>query len=155
MRTLAEQAITWHHANQDEDSLTAFLAWLPVRGSILEIGSYCGGTLWLWSRVFARVTAITLPSQCASHPFDGHGARVIWGDSHDWHDVGLVDVVFHDGDHSTAGIVRDLCGYPAAWHAIHDIYAEAAPAWARLRALPGTCEFGGRLGIGVIPGWLL
>lgn len=154
MRTLAAEAITWHHANQDEDSLTAFLEWLPIRGSILEIGSYCGGTLWLWSRLFAQVTAITLPSQCQSHPFDSHGARVIWGDSHECRDVGPVDLVFHDGDHSWAGIMADIICYPATYHAVHDIDAEACAAWAQLAAVHQVVEFHGRLGIGVITGAL-
>lgn len=115
---------------------------------ILEVGSYMGGTLCAWRRMWpdAFVVAVDLPDP-PDRPIVAHGAHLIVGDSHDVATARLVvdrlmtdvrgrglateeewgvDMLFLDGDHSLPSVWRDLELYgpmisPGGLLAMHDV----------------------------------
>ena len=133
----------------------------PAR--ILEIGTYRGGTLLVWSQVASQqVIACDVRIRDHMRPVferfapEGSGARVrtLEGDSHqeafrrrvESALDGPVDFLFIDGDHTEEGVRRDFAMYrplvrPGGLVAFHDI-ADRQPLpenqvqhfWRKLRA---------------------
>lgn len=80
---IARAAVTIHGAQQDEQEFALTLSVIRAAGpldTVLEIGSWKGGSLYAWSRLASQVITVTLPDR-AAEPFNPHGARIIWGDS--------------------------------------------------------------------------
>jgi predicted O-methyltransferase YrrM len=122
----------------------------PPPRVVVEIGSAQGGTLMAWRSLPSQplVYAVTL-----AHPWGeavSYGATVLDGDSHDRATLQRlrdqiggrpVDVLFLDGDHSTAGAQADWDMYsplvrPGGLVLIHDIVCaaepEVGPWWRKL-----------------------
>lgn len=116
---IARDAIEFHGAQHDTWELATLLEvvdFMVRPKSVVEIGSWRGGSLYAWSRLLHTVIAVTLPERAAD-PFNSHGATVIWGDSHNVVTqkilAGLLGdqppgLVFIDGDHSEDGARADL-----------------------------------------------
>lgn len=133
---IADAAVTRHGAQHNRAELAILLAVVHqvIRPRLMvEIGSWSGGSLYAWGRLGIPAIAVTLPEHAAG-PFNAHGARVIWGDSHhpgiqaqlaDAIGASTVDLVFIDGDHTEAGAAADLDLAarlaPTAVVAVHDI----------------------------------
>lgn len=129
-----------------------FWWWVESRGvaNILEIGSFCGGTLWYWSQLSGPVTVVSIdqpvherwpePRQAQIEArtkwhswFKGDNQLIeIQGDSHDPYSVseaahwGPYDLAFIDGDHSYEGVHADFDNYapmvrPGGIIAFHDV----------------------------------
>lgn len=122
----------------------------PVR-RIIEIGSFCGGTLWYWSQLrngqLHVVTVDDLVPEIYPEPRQAQiDARPQWqswfkpphmltelvGDSHDQTVIdaaakwGPYDMAFIDGDHSYDGVHADFAAYGAMVRrggiiAMHDV----------------------------------
>jgi predicted O-methyltransferase YrrM len=120
-------------------------------GSVLEIGTAMGGTLFLLSRAAAEdaeLQTVDLPGGpfgsgyqadwlplLKSMPLRSQRFRALRGDSHDeatrnqvseWFGGKLLDFVLIDGDHRYEGVRRDFELYgslvrPGGWIAFHDI----------------------------------
>jgi predicted O-methyltransferase YrrM len=148
---LAFEAVTHQHALQKIDELHAALG---VADSvhpkvIVEIGCGQGGTLWTWQAAFpdAAVYAVTLNRRGVHE----HGSTLLEGDSRDRATLQRlkdqlggrkVDVLFIDGDHSSAGARSDWDMYsplvrPGGLVLVHDIACaaepEVAPVWERIK----------------------
>jgi predicted O-methyltransferase YrrM len=154
--------------------------------TILEIGTGLGGTTVLLTQVAADdavVVSVDLPRGPARGPLLAAGARgrqcvhCLRADSHDPGTLDRVqgvlrgrpvDVLFIDGDHTPAGVRRDLEMYtplvrPGGWVGLHDIvpgpyeFVGGVPElWSQLKADRETREFvadweQGGLGIGAFP----
>ena len=113
-------------ASQDPVELAMALHLIAARRPqiVVEIGCDRGGTLYAWRQVCNRVYGITTldnsyESGGSGLPLADHGAVMLIGDSHDPGTLqGLcilldsdVDVLVLDGDHSPAGVCRDLATY--------------------------------------------
>lgn len=98
---------------------------------VLEVGSLFGGTLWYWSHLplVEQLITVDLPSDWERVAAGVREARPLWAewmDGIDFHDfradsqqdetveavievlTGRFDLAFIDGDHSEAGVRRDL-----------------------------------------------
>jgi predicted O-methyltransferase YrrM len=142
---VAESAVGTHYAVQKPAELAELLELLatdvrPRR--VLEIGSDAGGTLWAWRQLptVSQVCAISL----AGGPFStGRRLQVDVqrllhvGDSHSpgahlWAiELKPFDFLFLDGDHTEAGVRRDLELYaplvaPGGLIALHDVLRHPA-----------------------------
>jgi cephalosporin hydroxylase len=175
-------------ASQDPWELRAALELIRQAGPevIVEIGCDRGGTLYCWRSVCKQVYGITthdnsLETGGSGLELETHGAYIHMGDSHDaaalnWLSAMLigdllgppdrVDVLVIDGDHSAAGIWRDLEMYGPLVRAgglilLHDITSlpqacppvEMAAVWPDLVARYETseiCNPEGGFGWGVI-----
>lgn len=104
---IANAAVHQYGALQDEWELAQLLHIAQISGvrSVLEIGSYTGGSLWAWRQVVPNVYCVTLET---GQPFRSHGAKVVAGDSTDiavqqrmtdMIDGVPLDMVFIDGGH--------------------------------------------------------
>jgi predicted O-methyltransferase YrrM len=121
-------------AMQKKAELRPFISFLrrhPLQ-TIVEIGTYSGGTLWLWCQIAsptAHVVSIDLPGgafgggqneaqaeQFRSFARDGQRLTLIRADSHDRQtldelarELGRVsiDFLFIDGDHTYEGVKQD------------------------------------------------
>lgn len=93
-------------------------AFIAPRVRVLEVGSYKGGTLAGYRRMWpdALVVSVDLPDPPDRY-IAAHGAHLIERDSHELETLALVgdalgsegvDLVFIDGDHSYAGVRRDV-----------------------------------------------
>jgi predicted O-methyltransferase YrrM len=137
---LARRAVELEHAAQKPAELARLLEWLEGRDAprvVLEIGSYRGGTLWLWRKLWpaARLLAV---DDFSLDPCEGCATRVAHRDcphrrieqalgrwprgrllSADSHAAssrdaisawsgGGVDFLHIDGDHSAEGARRDV-----------------------------------------------
>lgn len=131
-------------------------------GIIVEIGSDAGGTLAAWTQLAPVVISVDLPSGPFStrRPLEGHGAKLIAGDSHDpdvWMQLyrlvgrGGIDFLFVDGDHTYTGVRADAVRYEMLVRrgglvAFHDVCPHpdhpdvgVPQLWAEIKAgqLPG------------------
>jgi hypothetical protein len=147
-------------AQEDEELLEAF-GWMRDIGRIgvyVEIGSRFGGSLYAMARFLGRgatLIAIDLPDGPWGHPDgpavlgkvaadlrdEGYDVHVIAGDSHAAGTRAAlerllagraIDVLFLDGDRTTAGILRDAADYGTFLRVeglllLHDIAAEPGP----------------------------
>lgn len=116
---IAAAAVDGHGAQHNRTELAMLLAVVHqvIKPRLMvEIGSWRGGSLYAWSRLAIPVVAVTLPEK-AAEPFRSHGARMVWGNSHDpgvqaqlLAQLGgkYVDLVFIDGDHTETGARQDL-----------------------------------------------
>lgn len=139
-------AVTQCGAIQKPEELAEFIALVePLKPNVIvEIGSYAGGTLSVWTTLAETVFAVDLPptgiyaaTGTAQQP---HGARMVFGDSHDplTRDTlraalngRPVDVLFIDGDHTYPGVKADWEMYgplvrPGGLIGFHDIVAHPA-----------------------------
>jgi predicted O-methyltransferase YrrM len=147
-------------AQEEEELLEAF-GWMREIGPIgiyVEIGSRFGGSLYAMARYLGRdamLVAIDLPDGPWGHPEgpavlarvaadlrdEGYDVHVIAGDSHAAGTRSAlerllagraIDVLFLDGDRTTAGILRDAADYGAFLRdegllLLHDVAAEPGP----------------------------
>lgn len=137
---LAGQAVLNEHAAQKPEELAALVEWTrsrPPARSVLEIGVYRGGTLWLWRELWphARIVAVDNMSlercpgcehriahrDCSNRRIGRAlgpwpAGRLYIGDSHTeqtrdrvryWLDGGC-DFLHIDADHSAEGVRRDF-----------------------------------------------
>lgn len=112
----AVEAIVKHRAQQKVAELSALLAFLEGRkiDRVLEIGSYNGGTLWLWTQIAEIVVSVDI----LAVPTD-HIERPVWAlraDSHHPFTLALLeeiefDLIFIDGDHTYEGVRQDWLDY--------------------------------------------
>jgi predicted O-methyltransferase YrrM len=113
---IAEKAVHDYGALQDEWEFGILLDLVKLHGvrTMVEIGSYTGGSLWAWRQVVPNVMAVTMDS--GSH-FHSHGASMIFGDSTDptvqarmeQRLNGIpVDFVFIDGGHDMITAMSDF-----------------------------------------------
>lgn len=114
--SIAEEAVHHYGALQDEWEFAALLEMVRQRGvrTMLEIGSYTGGSLWAWRQVVPNVFGVTL---CPDGGFHSHGASMIYGDSTVQDTMSRmvarldnqpVDFVFIDGGHDVATTRADM-----------------------------------------------
>jgi SAM-dependent methyltransferase len=154
---IATTAIVRYGAQQKLAELRAFLDFLiPHRiDSVLEIGSWTGGTLWAWAQIASEVVSIDVDWR--SEALDPPPAPVqrILGNSHDEATKAKLqgrsfDLVFIDGDHTYEGVKRDYEMYAPLGRlvAIHDIVPHVTssgihvePFWAELTHRARTIEF--------------
>lgn len=122
-----------------------------IPGNVLEIGTWKGGTFYLWWNICCGLTiSIDLPGGAFGGdrltPDDllrrddmlrslGPGVALIRGDSHSQQNTRFVakmlngeklDFLFIDGDHTYEGVKQDFLMYspfvsPSGWIAFHDI----------------------------------
>lgn len=131
---IAIPAVRNFGALQDEWEFARLMDIVKLAGvsTMLEIGSYTGGSLWAWRQVVPNVLAVTL--EASPGQFRSHGASMVYGDStakatQDRVDELLggkpVDFVFIDGGHD-----EETCHSDFQWAlrlvkhgiiAIHDI----------------------------------
>jgi predicted O-methyltransferase YrrM len=168
--SLAREAIERHGALQkpaELEALVDLLAQRPLR-RVVEIGSFEGGTLWLWARLAeddATLVSIDLPAPGAS--LDGAALRraaqrlvLLRGDSHARamrdrcaHELGgPADLLFIDGDHGWAGCRADVELYlplvrSSGLAVLHDIVphpqvpsCQVDRVWRELRSWARTLE---------------
>lgn len=78
---LATMAVQKHGALQDEWEFAALMDIVRRAGvsTMVEIGSYTGGSLWAWRQIVPNVLGVTLES--APGQFLSHGASMVYGDS--------------------------------------------------------------------------
>lgn len=120
---------------QDQREFERFYLWVMSQRvrSVLEVGSFYGGTLWFWSRLIAveRIVAIDLPVVDAdSRAEQARACRAMWpgwmagidfvhvvGNSTDAGIVeraaklGQYDMAFIDGDHASNIVRADWANY--------------------------------------------
>lgn len=105
---IARKAIDEFGALQDEWELATVLELVRLHQvtTIVEIGSYTGGSLWAWRQIVPHVYGVTL--EYHPHMFHSHGASMVYGDSTTQDtrtrlvralDGRVVDMVFIDGGH--------------------------------------------------------
>lgn len=154
----AVRAIVAFGAQQKAAELSALVAFLERRelSSVLEIGSWTGGTLWLWAQLADTVISIDVSEIPTGHI--DRPVLLVRGDSRSrstWRTVaGLsFDMVFIDGDHRYAGVASDWAMYsqlvnPGGVVVLHDIVKHAPEAecdvdrlWAELKTRYTTREF--------------
>ncbi|MGH7345917.1 MAG: class I SAM-dependent methyltransferase [Candidatus Rokuibacteriota bacterium] len=137
---LAAWAVEHEHAAQKPDELARLVEWLgerPEPRTVLEVGSFKGGTLWLWRRLWraARIVAVDdfslepcegcarrrAHSDCPHRRIEAAlgrwpRGRLLSADSHAessrarvtaWLEGGC-DFLHIDGDHSAEGVRRDV-----------------------------------------------
>lgn len=115
--SMATMAVQEHGALQDEWEFAMLLDIVRRSGvsTMLEIGSYTGGSLWAWSQIVPNVLGVTL--EAAPGQFRSHGASMVYGDStakatQDRVDELLggkpVDFVFIDGGHDYYTALADF-----------------------------------------------
>ena len=117
----ADIATTQHRASQQpwELSVTLDLLTYVIRPrTILEIGSWYGGSLYAWASVpGAEVISMTLPETRDALDGNSHGAQILYGNSHDEEAYERLagalqgrplDFAFIDGDHSETGCRQDF-----------------------------------------------
>lgn len=117
LTTIAEKAIHGYGALQDEWELAMLLHMARQHHptTMLEIGSYTGGSLYAWKMAlpYCRIHAVTIGDNASFHSW---GASMIFGDSTDpevqarvWDKVGDgVDFVFVDGGHDEPTAYSDV-----------------------------------------------
>jgi hypothetical protein len=112
--SLAVEAITKHGAQQKVAELTALLELLRGReiDSVLEIGSWTGGTLWLWAQIAKYVVSIDLETRGPALGVLPAPVERILGDSHLQSTKArlgsrLFTMLFLDGGHTYEDIKRD------------------------------------------------
>lgn len=152
----AIRAITDFGAQQKATELTAlleFLASLKI-DSVLEIGCWTGGTLWLWTQIADKVVSIDVAAHGDRRELPASVHRIL-GDSHDPTVKAQLagqrfDLVFIDGDHTYDGVRRDWEMYAplGRYVALHDIVwhppisgIHVQPFWDELKARHDTVEF--------------
>lgn len=124
MLDLAEEAVHSHHADQKPAELAA-LGYL-IRGcharSLIEVGTFRGGTSWFFRALGLEVLTIdTDQSQVAIREPGVHYVEAHSMSARTWT---ASDVVFIDGDHSYTGVCGDWKRYgPLARQLVvfHDI----------------------------------
>lgn len=113
---MADRAVHEFGALQDEWEFACLLAHVRAVGvrTMVEIGSYTGGSLWAWRQVVPNVIGVTIGD---SQSFHSHGARMIYGDSRERETqdrlrllLGLtpVEFVFIDGGHDYETCLSDF-----------------------------------------------
>lgn len=164
---VAETAVHKHNAVQKVSELAQLLTLLDKEIKprvVLEVGSDLGGSLYAWSCLpsVERVYAVTLPPP-DGYTADYHGADVVLGDSHQRETVDRlldrlenrsVDFLFIDGDHSAAGVRRDLHAFLSLVRregglvVLHDIVVHPQfpdcrvhEVWAELQTYRPTSQF--------------
>ena len=154
----AVRAIVEFGAQQKAAELSALVTFLQRRrlSSVLEIGSWSGGTLWLWAQLADTVVSIDVSEIPTAHI--DRPVMLVRGDSRSWSTwravAGLVfDMVFIDGDHHYAGAASDWAMYSplvklggiAVLHdiATHDpgVECEVDRLWMQLKDRHDTREF--------------
>jgi predicted O-methyltransferase YrrM len=155
----AVKAIVEYGAQQKVTELSALLGFLEDREihNVLEVGSWTGGTLWLWEQIAdGLIVSVDMEEIPSAHL--GPRSRLVRGDSHKYETRALVppanfQLVFIDGDHTDAGVRHDYSMYaplvaPGGLIAIHDIvwhppnsgiYVEEF--WTELKKHERTIEF--------------
>lgn len=152
---LAHDAVAEHDAQQKSWELARFGELLLEHGytSIIEVGTYAGGTAWFLHQLGLELTVVDR-SLVGPHRIDG--VRYMQGDS-----VAVaarldpVDAVFIDADHAYEGVKRDWLAYrplvvPFGCVAFHDIVDHFSPEhdlnchvdqlWAELKPGHRTME---------------
>ncbi len=78
---IATRAVRDYGALQDGWEFAVLLDLVKQAGvrTMIEIGSYTGGSLWAWRQVVPNVLAVTM--EAAPGQFHSHGASMIYGDS--------------------------------------------------------------------------
>lgn len=110
---LAEKAVNEHGALQKISELEWLIKVLCTDSqpkSILEIGSWKGGTLWLWMQLAEKVWSIDPFLLLNLEEWDETRLTVITaysGEAIRRLSEPVFDVVFIDGDHSAAGVRND------------------------------------------------
>lgn len=194
---LATYAVENERAAQKPEELAALILLLeqrdlsPAPASVLEIGVYRGGTLWLWRQLWPHARMIGVDDMslercpgcerriahrdCSNRRILralGHwpDGRLLVGDSHSersrdrvayWlKDLGGLDFLHIDGDHTAAGVRRDYALYAPMVRrggviVLHDVAGEAFPGvvsfWQELERtepetltlLEGRTDWGG------------
>lgn len=169
---------TGHFFAQDEHEFSRLLWHMAGSGSMLEIGSRYGETLWRFAAHMpagSRIVSVDLgddpftPQQRTSLWWYGvcgrlaeqHDVHLIEGNSHDAAIIkrvkalGTFDFGFIDGDHTTSGVREDWLQF-SAWCrvlAFHDILLPAvAKVWKEAKKNRRHVEYtqSGKWGIGVL-----
>ncbi len=143
---LAREAVA-RGAQQKPDELADLLELLDGRRleRVLEIGSFRGGTAWLWAQLADVVVAIDRAPLFSPELV----TILIADDSHDPSVVELAgefapfDLIFIDGDHSYEGVAADFLNYaplirPGGLVVLHDVCeheagSEVSLFWTELR----------------------
>src|SRR5256885_1105516 len=116
---MAARAVRQFGALQDEWEFGMLLDLAKSHGvrTMVEIGSYTGGSLWAWRQVVPNVLAVTVTLETSPGMFHSHGASMVYGDStaQDTQtrlaDILMdrpVDLVFIDGGHDFATALSDF-----------------------------------------------
>jgi predicted O-methyltransferase YrrM len=145
-------------AAQKKGELRPFISFLQRRRleTVVEIGTYRGGTLWLWCQLAkpnARIVSIDLPGGAFGGGYDAAQAEsfrsfarrnqelsLMPADSHDPETLEAlrrvlgsaeIDLLFIDGDHTYQGVRRDYEMYsplvrPGGVVAFHDVLPHPA-----------------------------
>jgi len=154
-KQIAYNAVHTHGAIQKEDELIRLIEFMSEHhlSTVVEIGCYRGGTLYVWQQFAEQVYGIDSGKGYYNEvPYlNTHGATVILANSHlkstkeklaSFILPGQCDLLFIDGDHSKDGVRQDVKMYlPFVRHGgllvIHDILdveAQRGPAaiWREL-----------------------
>lgn len=159
-RTLALVAIERYGAQQKHAELSSLVEFLRERRlhHVLEIGSWTGGTLWLWRKLATgQVVSVDINPDIPTEHIEGH-VHCITGDSRELATLQRVppiryDLIHIDGDHSEAGVRRDwelyrpllardgvVVIHDIVWHPENSgIHVE--PFWTDLKRRERTIEF--------------
>lgn len=114
---IATKAVQEYGALQDEWEFAQLLEIVRRAGvtTMLEIGSYTGGSLWAWRQIVPNVLGLTL--EASPGQFRSHGASMVYGDStteatQERVEQVLagrpVDFVFVDGGHDQDTCISDF-----------------------------------------------
>lgn len=141
-RQIANRAIERHDAIQDPHEFAILLSFLDTElpYSIIEIGTWRGGTAWAWGQIpgVGQIITVDHAPKLATEPMIwDHPVQldVVQGDSHDPNVAAIVashlrqrpaDVLFIDGDHTYVSVRKDWELYqglvrPGGLAVLHDI----------------------------------
>lgn len=156
------------HALQHRPELSALLDFLEEREpeTVLEIGAFCGGTLYVWARALSTTTQVLAVDKPVWTDLVHDGRRslfptfdrsvdieLLYGDSHEEGTRaavgealdGEVDLLFVDGDHTYRGVRADFETYRGVLAddgvvAFHDVCRHARDAAERRERLAARAD---------------